>query len=51
MDLPEIEPGFWVHGSPAHDLAQVVDFLAGDDHDKSKVKFYDGEFWYSVTLD
>lgn len=36
------DPWVWVHGAPARSLKQVVDYLSGDAHDRSKVEFFDG---------
>lgn len=30
----------WVHGAPARSLEQVVSYLTGDDHDRSKVQVH-----------
>jgi hypothetical protein len=37
---------FWVHGAPARDFDQVLEYLKGDVHDQSKVQIViDGHFY------
>ena len=36
------KPAFFVHGMPARNVEQVLDFLSGNAHDVSKVQFFDG---------
>jgi predicted ATPase with chaperone activity len=39
-------PEVYVHGARASNLKQVIDFLSGDAHDRSKVQIYaNGRFW------
>lgn len=45
------DPGFWVHGSPAYSLDQVLDFLNGDAHDVSKVQWFNGHHFFSLVSD
>lgn len=40
------DAGFWVHGTPARSLDQVLDFLDGDAHDVSKVQWFNGEKFF-----
>lgn len=44
------DPGFWVHGSPAYSLDQVLDFLNGDAHDVSKVQWFNGHRFFSLVI-
>lgn len=46
----------WVHGAPARDIRQVVSYLTGDSHDRSKVQIvYVDEngrrSWFDFPLD
>lgn len=45
------DAGFWVHGSPARSLDEVLEFLNGDAHDVSKVQWFNGNRFFDLVRD
>lgn len=45
------EAGFWLHGTPARSLDEVLDYLDGDAHDVSKVQWFNGSEFFDLVPD
>ena len=49
MGVGMSESQFWVHGMPARNIDQVIDYLSGDAHDRTKVQWHDGKNFITVV--
>lgn len=47
---PIRSPQIWLHGQPARTLEEVIKYLSGDAHDRSKVQFFDGKEFHDLIL-